>query len=409
MFDFIIFITLLIEVAVFTYFEYISWNTIYTPMCCLMLPYTLVLIISIIVSGNSYFVDFYYPSIFVWNIGLIFFAIPSYVLALLKLKKTSIFHTDIQEKKLPNILIFISIILSLVFFLRLRQVLGSSISIFGTDDFAEEFSGHGIWAHLREIVMPLLILAIYHVKKRQWELWILIVSLLFIQFLYMVKGAVIISIVSGLCLRLYTGKTHLKFTFLAKLFIGGFAIFIITYMVLPLIGSEKGEADMQLFEFVTEHFFHYFTSGTLGFSYDLELGCPDRGDFDIIISPFINIYNIIIGNKEILSPVNPVYHHTGINLTNVRTFFGTLYVYCNFWQFTIYTIIISTITYSIKLIAMYTKSIFLYIILFYYCGLFAMGWFEFYFFHLSIIEIPIITIILWIITKSRISISDKAS
>lgn len=409
MFGFLILVTLIVEVAVLTYFEYISWNTIYTPMCCLMLPYTFVLLISILVSGNSYFVDFYYPSIFIWNIGLMLFAVPSYILALLRLKKPSVFRTNIQEE-FPPFFVFISVMLSLAFFFRFRQVLGSSIYMFGTDGFAEDFSGHGIWAHLREIIMPLLILAIYQVKKRQWGLWIIIAALLLIQFLYMVKGAVIISVVSGLCLRLYAGKTHLKLTFLAKLFIGGFAIFLITYMVLPLMGNEDGEADMQLFEFVTEHFFHYLTSGTLGFSYDLELGCPDKGDFDIIISPFINIYNTIACNEELLSPVNPVYHNTGINLTNVRTFFGTLYVYSNFGQFTIYTIVISTIIYSIKLIAMYTNNIFLYVILFYYCGLLAMGWFEFYFFHLSIIEIPIITIGLWFITKlTKISIAGKKS
>lgn len=395
MFNLVILITILIEVAVLTYLEYISWKTIYTPMCCLMLPYTFVLLISIAVSGNFDFVDFYYPSIIVWNIGLIFFAIPSYIFAILSIKTSYIFHNNIRANSFPNVLIFISIIISLAFLVRLKQVLGSTVEFFGTDDFAEEFSGHGIWAHLRVFVVPLLILAIYHVKKRQWNLWIIIFLLLFIQFLYMVKGAVIISIAAGLCMRLYTGKTHLRLALLTKLFIGGFAIFIITYMVLPLIGNEDGEANFELFEFVTGHFFHYFTSGTLGFSYDLELDCPDRGDFDIIISPFVNIYNTLIGNDKLLSPVNPIYHNTGINETNVRTFFGTLYIYCNYWQFAIYTIIISTIVYGIKLIAMYTRNIFIYTILFYYCGLLAMGWFEFYFFHLSIIEVPIITIILW--------------
>jgi hypothetical protein len=76
----------------------------------------------------------------------------------------------------------------------------------------------------------------------------------------------------------------------------------------------------------------------------------------------------------------------------VRTFFGTLYIYSDFLQFITYTLILSTFIYTWKVMAMLKQSIYLYVILFYYCGLLAMGWFEFYFFHLDTIEIPLITL-----------------
>ncbi len=145
---------------------------------------------------------------------------------------------------------------------------------------------------------------------------------------------------------------------------------------------------MGLVEFIAKHFVHYFTSGTLGWSYDIDQGIPDRNDFSYIISPFVNIYNAIAGNEPI-SPVNPFYWNTGITYTNVRTFFGTLYIYSNPLVFATYTITISSFLYLWKVLAILHKNIYLYAILFYYCGLLAMGWFEFYFFHLSIIEIPI--------------------
>lgn len=97
-------------------------------------------------------------------------------------------------------------------------VLSSTTELFGTDDFAEEFSGHGIWAHLREVVMPLVIIATYYITKKKWWLWIITALLLSVQFLYMVKGAVIIAIVSGMCMRLYAHKMHLSLSLLAKVF-----------------------------------------------------------------------------------------------------------------------------------------------------------------------------------------------
>lgn len=395
----ILLITLLLEVVVLTYIEYAAWKTIYTPLCCLMLPYFMVLLITICISGHLHFVDFNYESLFVWNIGLIIFAIPSYVLSLYAAKYPKSFHTTIDENKYPKILGVLAIMLALAFLYRFLQVLKTSIFLFGTDDFAEEFSGHGIWAHLREVVMPLLIITLFYVKKKSWALWGIALLLLTIQFLYMVKGAIIIAVVSAMCMRLYAGKMHLNIKLLAYTFGGGFAVFILTYMVIPLLGNEDGEANMKLFEFVSEHFLHYFTSGTFGYSYDIDWGMPDKGDFEILVSPFVNIFKTLTGDSKLLSPVNPIYLHTGINYTNVRTFFGTMDVYCNWWQFTLYTLIASMSMYCLKLWASYTGNLFAFVIVAYFCGLMAMGWFEFYLFHLSIIEIPLITGVLMLLVK----------
>lgn len=158
--------TLLLEVFVLTYLEYLSWKTIYTPLCCLMLPYTVVLLITIAVAGRFGFVDFYYPSIFVWNVGLILFAIPSYLMGMLVKKSPTLFEAKIEEGSYPWSLGVLSIIISIAFFYRFMTVLSSTTELFGTDDFAEEFSGHGIWAHLREVVMPLVIIATYYITKK---------------------------------------------------------------------------------------------------------------------------------------------------------------------------------------------------------------------------------------------------
>ena len=77
----------------------------------------------------------------------------------------------------------------------------------------------------------------------------------------------------------------------------------------------------------------------------------------------------------------------------MRTFFGTLFIYSDAWQFITYTLCLSTFIYAWKAAALIKRSVYINIILFYYCGLLAMGWFEFYFFHLDAIEIPLITLL----------------
>lgn len=392
--------TLLLEVFVLTYLEYISWKTLYTPLTCLMLPYLLVLLITLVAAGHYHLVNFYYPSLFIWNIGLALFAIPSLVLSLVIRKYPQSFHDAINENHYPKIIGFISILIILAFSFRFVHVLQNTTELFGTDEFAEEFCGHGLWAHLRNFIIPLLIIAIYHVSKKHWWLWGIIIALLLIQLLYMVKGAILISVVAGLLIRLYAGKMHLTISLIVKSFIGAFAVFVLVYMVLPLLGKQQGMDNMELLEIVSGHFLHYLTSGTLGYSYDLQIGCPDKAGFEILVSPFVNLYHVLIGSKEeLLSPVNPYYHFTGISYTNVRTFFGTMNIYCNSWQFVLYTLVASTILNLIQLVAQAKGNIFIYAILCYFCGLMAMGWFEFYLFHLAIIEVPTITLLLMALAR----------
>ena len=390
------------EVSCLTYLEYRAWRTIYTPLCVLMLPYVAVLLITIAIPADFGFVRFNYESIYVWILGLPLFAIPSLGFAtLMKHYNLPVISTiEDEEKGFSKVLFVIGVILAGVLLLKLYKTLSHGFYLFGTEDFAEEFSGHGVWAHLRGMIIPILILALYYVKKKDFLLWGLIGLMLVIQFSYMVKGAIIITVVSALMMKLYTGKIRLNLTLVLGVIAGAVLVFYLIYMVIPLLGND-GEANMNLVEFIARHFVHYFTSGTLGWSYDLDQGIPDRNDFSYVVAPFVNIWNAING-YETISPVNPIYWNTGITYTNVRTFFGTLYIYTTPLSFATYTLVASSFIYFWKMLATITRNVYIYTILFYYCGLMAMGWFEFYMFHLSAIEVPIVALFYaWLAQKGK--------
>lgn len=393
---------LLMEVSCLTYLEYRAWRTIYTPLCALMLPYVGVLLITIAIPTDFGFVRFNYESIYVWILGLPLFALPSYGFATLMRHYNLPVYSTIEDEEggFSKALLVLGALLAGVLLLKLYQTFSHGFYLFGTEDFAEEFSGHGVWAHLRGMIIPILILALYYVKRSDFLLWGLIILMLVIQFSYMVKGAIIITVVSALMMKLYTGKIHLSLTLALSVVAGAVLVFYLIYMVIPLLGND-GEANMSLVEFIARHFVHYFTSGTLGWSYDLDQGIPDRNDFSYVVAPFVNIWNAIHG-YETISPVNPIYWNTGITYTNVRTFFGTLYIYTTPLSFATYTLVASSFIYFWKMLATMTRNIYIYTILFYYTGLMAMGWFEFYMFHLSAIEVPLIALFYaWIAGKRK--------
>lgn len=390
-------LSILIEIGVLFYLERKAWGTLLTPLNFVMLPYLAVLLVSIAISGKFDFVEFYYPSILIWNVGLLLFALPSYALAGFAHKHDyAVDRVGVREEPMPQLFFWIGVLLTMLFAYRLMSTVRSSQFIIGSDEFAEEFAGFGFWGHLKRFCSVMLMLYIYYLNKHQRWLWFFIIAMMVVNVINMVKGTMIIPPVVGVMLRLASGKMKINARFVTILLISSVAVFFVTFL-LAIVVVNKMEVNDKVILYIFQRFVHYFSSGTLGLSVDMQLGFPDRGAFDVIWTPFINIYNQIAGDGEVLSPVNPTFHFTGISLTNVRTVFGTLFIYTNYVQFALYTIGLSAMCYTLKMLTIKFDNLFTNTIFYYFCALLAMGWFEFYFFHLDIIEIPAMLIMLQLI------------
>ena len=80
--DFISLVALYVEIGVLAYCDWKMWRTMYTPLNMLMLPYAFMLTVTLLFCGNFGVAEFYYPSLLVWMVGLVIFAIPSFVFGL---------------------------------------------------------------------------------------------------------------------------------------------------------------------------------------------------------------------------------------------------------------------------------------------------------------------------------------
>lgn len=394
--DILILLSFLIEVIVLFYFEMKAWKTLYTPLNFLMLPYVIVLLISIAISGNYGFVDFYYPSIWLWSIGLLLFALPSYAFAFVLQKNKRPLNSPMAEAEMPRIIVYISIALILLFLYRFRAI--SGVFPVGSRDFGDELCGKGLWGHLRQLSLPILMMSIYFVDKKRWWIWLIIIPLVVVAVLYQILGWLIIPCLVGIMLRLYTGKTKLKMSLLIYIVLGAAIVFLGSYVISLVIVGDK-ELDNEVLSFIFRNFVHYLTSGTLGLSVDMELGFPDEGGFEMVIAQLVNIANALTGSDELVNPLNPYYFNTGVNLTNVRTFFGTVFINSSYGVFTVFVLFVSTSIYLMKIATIKYNNIYVYTAYFFECGLLFMGWFDSYFASLSVIEIPILSLVLLLLCK----------
>lgn len=401
----LIVVSIVLEILFLGFLELKTWRTVYTPLNFLMFPYLAVLIITLMLAGSKWgFVEFYYPSILLWNVSLLIFAIPSLLLGYICCKSGIGIEPgsmDVSEDTFPRVLVALSIILSILFLWHLRGMLGNPSLALGSEEFGEEFSGGGLWGHLRQLTIPLLIMCLYSVSRKRWWLWPIIIVFLAVGLLNQVKSWVIIPVLAAVFMRLYTKKMKLTFRLLFFAILGAMLVFFSSYALSILVVNDRGVTD-SFMELVFNGFFHYLTSGTLGWSVDLENNLPDAswGSFENIIAQIVNLVRSLTGNGELVYPVNPLFYNTGITLTNVRTIFGTLYINSNLVEFTLYILFLSTSVYLIKIAMLRYNNMYCCTIYFFYCALLFMGWFDFYFSGLIIYEFPIIVLLLYLLTTN---------
>lgn len=380
----------LIEVVLLFLCEKKLWRTFITPLNCLMIPYTIVLLITISLPESLGFADFYYPSILIWSVGLVIFFIPSFLLSLWSHKKNIDFDYYVQEPVSIKPLIIFSIILLVFFAFRIFFMQRITQDSIGSKEFASDFSNFGVFGHIMVSLLALEILWIFRYSRGKWIYLLLVLGIIIITVLNQVKSWMVIPILAGLLMRILTNKTRLKVKIIIPIIIGGFAFFYLSnYLTLVIAGDSEMNSDLT--EWISVHFLHYLTSGLNGLSVDAQQGFWETSDPSMIFSPFINIVHLITGNPMVY-PVNPFYLDSGVNGTNVRTFFGTIFLYLPTFFPVIYVLLISFFFYLCRMFNLLTKNISIAMLDIWFCILLCIGWFDFYFQTLNSLEVP-----LWIV------------
>jgi hypothetical protein len=390
------------EVILLARLEKVIWGTVYTPLNALALPFTFIVLLTLCLPSSLSFVSFYYPSLLVWMAGLLLMAVPSWLLGAGVRKRYGEMALAAEPPKKERFFLIMAFVLILPFFLRLREMMATSLDLFGSDEFGESFAVYGVFGHLLHFLIACSIIAFACVRKGNRLLPVLLILLIAaLSFVNQVKSWVIIPLIAGFWLCLATKKINLSLRFLLAVGIGGLLIFVGSYLAVFILGN-GAEYDEHMGEYIAEHVFHYITSGVLGLSEDLRRGILEAPDPDILFAPFVNFVRFFTGD-EYISPINPYYLEISTNNSledNVRTYFGTMYIHCSVGLFCLLVLLFGFFFYLIRIAALRTHSVYITAIDAWFCALLAMGWFEYYMFHVSTFEVPAYMLLMFVFEKA---------
>ena len=405
--DIILFGSFILEVILLTMAEKKLWGTWYTPLNCLVLPFCAVLLVILTMPSSLGFVHFYAPCLLIWMGGMIVMAIPSWALAAGYRKYHSEPKIAASTPKNENLFYIFCTLLIIPFLFRIRGLMGSSLNMIGSDEFGEEFAVYGFFGHLLILLLGCSIVLFSCIRKGNRIIPVLLIlAITMIAFLNQVKSWVMIPLMAGLILCLLTEKMHLSVKVVSIIAVSGIVLFMGSYFVMFIVGNGV-EYNEHMGKYVLEHIYHYIASGILGMSEDVRKGIVEQPNPDVLFAPFINAVHAITGDPYV-SAINPHYFEINTNnglQDNVRTIFGTIYANSigGFWIFTV--IVISSMVYLVRIWAIQSQSVYIVAMDAWFCALLAMGWFEYYFFHVTTFEIPIFLILLYAL--SHVSVRRK--
>lgn len=380
------------------------WGRFLTPLTALTVPYVVTTLVALLLPyyDNS-IPSFYYPSLFVWMIGLLLFEIPSLFLASQyganrNKKEIKIFsgRSDDYYWFLFSIAIF-CIAISLY---RINSM-ESQLANFGTDEFSNEYQQKGLLAHLQVLLISIFAYAVYKFDREHLTALVIIAGALAGMYAVGTKSWIIAPMLIGYYARILSGKTKatLKSTLLPSLAI--IIIFVLSYYLI-LVRANGMDDSLKFLTFIVNHFLNYFCSGTLTLSIDYRQGFLEPENTEALFAPFVNVINVLTGDSHV-QKINTVFISTGaLGESNVRTFFGTMYAYSkSYFLFIFLTLSFSFITNFIYILSTRKHNIFLLLVNCANLAFLSFGFFEYYWVNLSCYEIPIIFLILYFLTRRK--------
>ena len=406
MMDFLPVIILYLEVLLLAFAERKLWGTWFTPLNCLSVPYAVVLAVCLCISGNMGFVPFYYPSVWVWVVGLAVFFVPSCILGLLQRRRNGKTCESVTAKEFTlspftlRILEYITWGIFALFIFWFFYLAYTKDMMPGGETFAQEWAGHGFFGHLFTLLMGLNIFWMFAADKDHKRYWLYVLGFFGVALLYLVKGWFLAPMAAGLLLRLLTGKSKFGLKVVLVSVFTGLAFFFATYWMtmylaaadnnIPKSRTQQAGYKAEVSSFIGKHAVTYMTAGVYGLSEDLAQNTLEEWEPEKIYAPFVNIGKVVSGDKDYASHLNDKFIQITENDSgsNVRSFFGTLYVFLGFWHALAYVLVFSCLMYGLFSFALKAGKVFFLGLLCWFEASMLMGWFDITANNLSFITIP---------------------
>lgn len=375
----------------------ILWGTKLTPGVLLILGYT-------IISCIYFFLYFFYD---VRNINfttyllLMFFAFLSMVISALirgffSWKNRVFYKTIITSNSKIRVILLLA---TLAYTLLAIPLAINNGGLWSSE--SKEVLSAGIVGHLHVLLSYLLVY--YAIKNSDnWPIKILLYFLAIIAIGINPTKSWLFIPVFAVFLAENLKRRNAIFGVYSFLILGliGIIFFLGIYLSRQLNDGDSFDMLLVQLEWIVGHLIFYLTAGFFGLNEILN-GLDLRGGIETLFAPLFNIYAFIRGEKYINIISNEfVYGFTDtVSKTNVYTFLGTLIGYGGFYIGLFLGLLFIGITYFLFAVSWKLNSFALKAGSLYLTSAIAFGWYDYYFYHLKIYEIIVMSVFSFIMQR----------
>ena len=392
MFELITYASYISLLILLNWIDYRVYKTIINPIFCLSIPFSVVLVVCLLFNERLGFIPFYSPSLWLWSVGLSLFWIGGHLITLVSRRITT--HR-VQEYASGN-LVHIVFLACIGFMTAKLLATGGDMAI-GSKELGEEVSVGGVVGRVANILMIAFPFYVYERVNKYIKFLLLALLFVFLTTLG-TKTWLMATVLAAIILLISTKRLKLNLKLLISAFFILAALFFLYYY---LVLYDRMDSFNRIVEFVSRHFYFYFTSGILPMGEFVR-----ENDFNTINSYFHPIVGLIkTWNGEQIMEHSNVWITTDQLLgtqSNVFTFFGTFYMSGTIWTYIFYSIFYGLWCYLFYEISRVQNNVFLHIANAFNCAILFFGWYNCGFGLLRIWEIVILSCVLYFI--SRVSV-----
>lgn len=370
---------LIIFVLTIYFIDKRKYKTVFTPSIILAVPFTVIAVLYKLFASHLGFYELNDDVLFIWIFGLIFFWIPGLISSYsLKNKNYTISKNDLQNqlflftKQTLNFTFCLGIVLTYYFYNAYLMYISSG------GDAVETYLGRGLQAHLIILFKYLSVFSFLSlfskgsVVNKLKNIYILIIAI-GLSILYATKSGILILLLSYYFSYSLFFNAKLKFYHLVFALATAFGVFLLSYSL--VFGY------MAPLDFIFNHTLLYFVSGTASMNAYFQNIYITSLDPEILIKPLLNFFYSITGQTDLITTAvsdiwTPIGNGTSIN---VKTFFGTIYLYGGLGYGILTVIIFSLILHKVFLDSLKTRDFFSLALYVQLISVLSFGWFDFYF------------------------------
>lgn len=387
-------VALILTVILIVILDKKMYKTYYTPSIFLSVPF---LAICILYDLNAERLGYYklnYDVLYIWVFGLFFFWFAGIITNLIVPVK--IIRKEVIEKK-TDILKYSKTLANLTFIITivLTYFLYKSYKLYGSagGDAVEEYLGRGLQAHLiinLKFLSVFSFLSLFTKSGKYFKIKSVftIFVALGLSIFYGTKSGILLLLIGYFFAWIFFFDKRIRLIHIITAVALGFGVFYVSYSM--VFGEWAPVED------IFNHMILYYVSGTAGMNVYFSSFGNIALDPELIFRPIFNTIALVSGNRnEIKVGFSDILTNIGGGKTiNVRTFFGTLYMYGGLKVSIIAIFIFSSICHLIfkkgllKYNAIYL-SLYTFIL-----AILCFGWFDFYFNSVSFYETIVLALLL---------------